>query len=129
MSHQIWFSLICGLVLTLAAHCAAADEPVNPPARNPAAAETAEKPAKTKPTPRQRQVLLIGVYLLAAVACVGAVLLVWVVWWGSRLRAFNRRTPPTAHTQDPFWFLKEPLEKPPSADGSPPVDDESTNSP
>jgi hypothetical protein len=54
------------------------------------------------------------VYLLAAVACIGAILLIWIVWWGSRLRSFNRRSLPTVRAQDPFWFLKQPVEKPPS---------------
>jgi hypothetical protein len=124
VSHQIWFSVVCGLVLTLAAPFAAADEPADPATEPPAAAETAEKPAKPKPTPRQRQVVLIGVYLLGGVASVGAVLLIWIVWWGSRLRAFNRRPLPAARAQDPFWFLKEPVEKPPPTDGSPSADDD-----
>ena len=119
MSHRIWFVLMCGLGLTLALPAALADEPTEPAPLNHF--DVHGKPDKPKPTPRQRQVLLVGVYLLAAVACVGALLLLWIVWWGSRLRAFNRRPLPAARAQDPFWFLKQPVEKPPPADGDAPA--------
>ena len=121
MSHRCWFVLMCGLALTFALPAARADEPTAQAPLNHFDAQ--EKPAKPRPTPRQRQVLLVGVYLLAAVACVGAVLLLWIVWWGSRLRAFNRRPLPTARAQDPFWFLKHPVEKPSQGDGNPPEED------
>lgn len=119
MSLRCWCLLMCGLALTCAVPVALADEPADPLPLNHL--DATEKPAKPKPTPRQRQVLLIGVYLLAGVACVGATLLIWIVWWGSRLRAFNRRPLPTMRAQDPFWFLKQPAEKPPPPDGNPPA--------
>lgn len=54
----------------------------------------------------QERAVAIGFYLLFGIAFLGLVLLLWVIWWGVRLRQAVRKPLPRVSRNDELWYLK-----------------------
>lgn len=61
----------------------------------------------------QQRVATAAVLLLVGVACLGAVMLALVVWWGFRVRRLARSRRPEPTVYDELWYLRPNTRQPP----------------
>lgn len=69
----------------------------------PAKTATAEKDAERR---RKRRTARAAGYVLLGTALIGALLIVWVIVWGRRLRHRGRKKKRTSTALDELWYLR-----------------------
>src|SRR5579871_833917 len=110
------FAYLLSLTLSLFALLALTESPAiaePDPAPASAAADSSEPeppPVDDEARELRRKQLTAGLYLLFGIITVGSGMLLWIIWWGFRIRRRLLKPLPPAPRGDELWFLKHPIE-------------------
>lgn len=113
--------VLCGWALMMWMERRAPAEAAHEPAPAPAHASQAESgPLIDDPTDLRRQQVTASLYMLFVIIGVGVAMLLWIVWWGFRVRRRLLEPLPPAPRGDELWYLKRPVEsRPPTTEAHP----------